>query len=1639
MRFRSVLFLMITGLFLWIPTASAQKKVFATVNPNLTSLNKDADLYDPATGAITHVPNSMSTARERHVAIRLDSGKVLIAGGYNNRELQGAELFNPADQTFTATGTKVATNSGPSNLYGMISARSDAAGVLMSNGDAFVIGGYNGIDLQTIDVYNPAKGTFSLFGNRMTIARQNPAATLLKDGTLLITGGYTGSAFLSNAERYDPTTLLFETTPGIMKYPREGHTSTLLSSGKVLITGGCNNAVSGEIVCDNFLSTAEIFDPATGLFTATGSMTTARRGHTAVLLPNGKVLLAGGTDGKNTLSTAELYDPEKGIFTSTGSMGTPRNFHTASMMSNGKVLIAGGESDSPLASLEVYDPATNTFVFSGVTMSAKRAGHVATVLNDGKVLLTGGRNQALLIFDINVHNTNDDIAPDVYFTPDSQHGFVPYTGSGVVAVFTPQTGIITNRITTGGKPFCITPILDGQKLALVSALDNKIFIINTSTLQAENPYTFNDTFGFGSVPAISSDGKTAYISATSAGAVIKFDVATGKTLGRLANLTSPARITITKDGSTIFIVDTIANTVVIADAATMTTKATFRPLDRYPVASFSIYNKVILKPDESIAMIPTSSYASGTTTYSGALLFDPKTGNWILGAGADLATRTTTEIKSDLDEGQNGYYLIGYQPGYATLLPDGSRYMVLTQNYLSLVPTIDPRTNPRDAADDTAKNNPYRVKNYVTGTGPFLGSSNAVFSSDNAYVFYAAATKDTVYQQDLKSGAVVGSFPVGDKPDVSVDQASSLAITPDNKVLAVVNFSSNELDLLTDSIVFKQTKYISQQDQFTGLSLINLSNSSAEVTITAMTDSGTIYDTNIDLDTTYDDLTNPATVILDPHVQKSVDVSELFNLKNETSNIGYLVIESLQPILAGYTATGQIQSSFLSSHISSMQSNPLYRNYANYLTDFIIPEIPNETGASAEINLVNPTYAAATYTLNHYGTLGTVIETQSSKTLNAASRETQKISDVVSNTNKGQVLIAGGVAANKTRSSSAIFTTPNQLADTSASARVGRYGHSAALLPDGKVLLAGGRNGFSILKNAELFNPADRTYSYTPGSMRIERYRHSATRLGNGMVLLAGGQNSDAINRTAELYNSATGSFSYTSGLMTTPRDAHTATSLNNGKILLVGGLDGVGVTATAELYDPATDTFQATGSMSAARAFHTATLLQDGTVLITGGYNGSYLNSAELYNPQTGTFRTVSAMNGARSNHAAVLLSNNTVMVTGGIDADTVLTGGLDTAEIFDPKTQLFARTTSKMKAHRSMHQMVNLLDDTTGSNNDNIVIIGGYGFLTVVCDTTNTKATATDCNANSTLDSEEQLPKALDSAEVYSPISGLFAKTTTNMADSRQEFTAILLQEGIQAGYIRIQSDNGLMSTEIYNALRGGATTSANGINVDKYVGIKNIFSPRFVISSSGRNTLLNLINTNDDKVATVTINLHASSNGSILATTTYTINKNAQLRGDLWDIFSNASNLQGQAGWLEIISDVDKLVGTVSFTNSNKDYLANFELSGSPMNHFVYPLVSEDSDYETEISLLNPGSATNVTIELWNANGQVDNTRTISMGAKTSFSMTLHQIFPSMSNHGFAYVVVKSDAPLHASGELRYRNLRFISSVPPVVYPE
>jgi hypothetical protein len=305
-------------------------------------------------------------------AVNLNDATVLVAGGMTPNaggfmvKSNLAELYQMGSHTFVATGS-------------MADARVKHTVTLLRNGRVLVVGGadlMDGIDnLATAELYDPLAGKFTGTGS-LAQGRADHTATLLGDGRVLIAGGYGGGTLpLATAEIYDPATGKFTAT-GSMTATRQNHTATLLIGGSVLITGGLDSS-------SNVLSSAEIYDPASGTFHAISSMTTAREWHTATTLGDDRVLITGGAGTDQppaAMASAEIYDPATGKFTATGSMTTARKGHTATLLIYGQVIVAGGPN-----SLEVYWPDTGQFGYQRALLGPVSA---AATMSD-RVLLTG--------------------------------------------------------------------------------------------------------------------------------------------------------------------------------------------------------------------------------------------------------------------------------------------------------------------------------------------------------------------------------------------------------------------------------------------------------------------------------------------------------------------------------------------------------------------------------------------------------------------------------------------------------------------------------------------------------------------------------------------------------------------------------------------------------------------------------------------------------------------------------------------------------------------------------------------------------------------------------------------------------------------------------------------------------------------------------------------------------------------------------------------------------------------------------------------------------------------------------------------------------------------------------------------------
>ena len=294
---------------------------------------------------------------------------------------------------------------------------------------------------------------------------------------------------------------------------------------------------------------------------------------------------------------------------------------------------------------------------------------------------------------------------------------------------------------------------------------------------------------------------------------------------------------------------------------------------------------------------------------------------------------------------------------------------------------------------------------------------------------------------------------------------------------------------------------------------------------------------------------------------------------------------------------------------------------------------------------------------------------------------------------------------------------------TTGNMGVGRYGHVAATLANGKLLVATGYNG-SYLATSELYDPATGTWAATGTVTSSARYYSVGVTLGNGKVLIAGGYNgsvSPYYLANADLYDPALGTWAATAALPSA-RYEHAITLLASGKALVTGGTASAGVTGSAAVYDAATAAWT-TSTLATARYLHGATLLANGKVLVSGGYGASYLATCELYDPATNAWSAAASMTGPRYYHSATLLPNGKLLAAGGYGGASYLA----TAELYDPTTNVWSATAS-MASARYFHTANPL-------GVGGVLAVGGYNGTTYVGPAEIYNATAGTWSAAGTL----------------------------------------------------------------------------------------------------------------------------------------------------------------------------------------------------------------------------------------------------------------------------------------------------------------
>ncbi|MCM2268219.1 MAG: fibronectin type III domain-containing protein, partial [Elusimicrobiales bacterium] len=1028
--------------------------------------------------------------------------------------------------------------------------------------------------------------------NAVFNAKHSHTTTLLADGNILITGGVTdsGNAVTAEIQMYNMSTNAFEAWAGNLVTARSSHTATLMSDGRVLIAGGF--AATGTP-----LSSMELCNPKTRTCAATTAMSTLRGGHTATLLTTGpragRVLICGGQSAAAQTSVTgacDIYNPSDASVFQAAAFVSPRIGHAAVTLESGKVFVTGGRRRNAGDTAwiyepmnELYDPAQNVWTPVSALLQG-RINHTATVLNNGLIMIAGGYNA----LDVLTCRASGAITDD-----ECWH---------ILGAMASDAGIVNQ--TAGSKGF-----LGGAEVfdrnGARAVLGESVFGVTPYRVNNHSALLLPDgvwhmSGGYGNiVPTFFRDSPT---------------------------LSASSVIYLTKTGPT------TAN-----------------------VNPGSVINFLL--------DIELSREVSGRLVNADAFFSRPATpaSPSIATDNVEIALRRSTAVLDGLpvgtligegfNPGQFFSYLTLQNPAGTAVFDKSSLNSGAAPNYTSVITST------------------------LTMTAPVypLDTNKLVTGSINTWLSF---TLPDIYR-GIKGTARVLSGSILDDAEVYNINLEEYGSGPID-VFAPVSCDSD-----TNSCLYVTSA------TFTGLrGRIN--------NMTPLDDGTTVYspletagDTiNMNLEFAY---TADEIHMLDRAPVYSFDVSTL------------VVREMVLSSQLGYLPRTNSWKDLADVEISPTLTEPAF-NHTAIITpaaDAVILGGRNcEPSPAAQCARGVKTFSA-TSNYNYYipvfkSPVGDDIWPEAPKLNSKRAYHTSTLLF------SGHILTCGGSDGATQLATCEMMDPETRQWTPTGTMTTPRTKHTATLLPNGSVLVAGGVTPSSAaVAGSEIFYPDTQRWVPT-SSMGSPRQNHTATLLPDGNVLVAGGSTISTYSATAELYISSK-AYWLPVGSMATPRAQHTATLLKDGNVLMVGGVNGFGAARETEIYSHVNKTFSAGPDLNTPRYTHTATLLKDGNVLVIGGSNNSAsLLTSEIFNGAAWGLPLdpngdVVLLNLNRSSHRSVLLPNGKVMVTGGESAGVAQ----GRAESFDPDFYGYAdqgQTTS-----RSHHTTILTRDN-------HLINIGGW-----------------------------------------------------------------------------------------------------------------------------------------------------------------------------------------------------------------------------------------------------------------------------------------------------------------------------------------
>jgi hypothetical protein len=1180
-------------------TANATSKVYGSADPILTASETGFTAADAATiviaatraagenvGTYTIIPSASGTAAANYHITYQNANFTITQAQPAFTSLTASQSITFGTASINLAGT-IAAGSGypPSGETVNISMNSMTVAATIGVSGAFIASFSTSTIPASIAPYvitysYPGDTNFASVSNSTTtLSVGAPAATLV---SIAVTPNNTSIAaagtqqFTATGTYSDNST---QNVTGAVTWSSSATKVATINAAGLAIAAGTGttiiSATLGTITGSTFFSVN-----GTGAITPGGTMQFARDPFTATLLANGQVLMAGGYGVSGVLQTAELSDVTGSSFTSTGSMTTARAYHTATLLPNGKVLLVGGTNgSSALATAEIYDPSSGTFNATGSLQNARQS-HTATLLQDGTVLIAGGTGASGDVAIAELFNPNSGLFTSVgnLMVPRDTHSATLLNdGTVLIAGGQNSSGVLASAelYVPGSQAFSTLPNYNG--CSSNCALNTGRYLY-TATLLNDGTVVFA-----GGMDNNGNTLQTAELYSPGSG--------TFTLLGNLSTARSSHTASLLTNGQ------------VLLAGGTDPTGTPLASLELYDpnAQAFSLATDASGNP----ANLQTPRYAQTATKLTNGTL--------LLAGGVDNTSSpvASTELYSPLTLQPATVTAINVMPNNLTTMPVGTsqHFTATDQNGNPLASVTWIASGPATISNDTS--NFGTAQFAAVGSGTISACAGSLCGSATFSVGPAALVSVVV----TASGALNPTNPTiqvaaqqqfqatGTLTDNTTLDLTSLGTTTWASSTAAATISS--IGLATgDTPGVSAISASSTYNASLGYSLGPLGNS---IQLTVLTTSPVSPGT-----WTYTGSMNAARSAFAAVMLNS---GKLLVMGGSANGPNLSSAELYDPGTSLFTTTGSMNLSRFAPLAALLNNGKVLVVGGDY--------IPNANACAATAELFDPQS-------------GTFALTGSMTTPRCNFSTITVLQCPISNlscTWGGKVLVTGGAlglipiapalnigGGNLTNTAelydpvAGTFTAiPNLMTDY-------RQLHTATLLNDGTVLIAGGEGLTNGLTSAEIYDPSVGPYgTFTAVSpMLSAHWSGTANLLDNGQVLIAGGGAMNYLLATvAELYSPTTKTFAVT-GIGTPGGEIGASALLNNGDALITGSLSSSGI-APAALYDPL-NLFSPTGNLNIPRWYQTETLLADGSgrVLVAGGIDSSSnpQSSAELYYP---------------------------------------------------------------------------------------------------------------------------------------------------------------------------------------------------------------------------------------------------------------------------------------------------------------------------------------------------------------------------------------------------------------------------------------